>query len=132
MRGGGALVVDDGDLMTGRILQHVLERAGWTAELVAGSLGFEAIRDRPPDLLVVRQRTVTRTLDARPFIDAAHAGADASGVGRPIVVVFANFAGSTMDPADFPDADLVIDVPSDLAQLERRFRVLRKRVAAGG
>lgn len=128
---GHALVIDDGDLLTGRILQRVLERAGWEADLVVGSVGFGALRARPPALLVVRHRTVTRSLDARPFIDVARAVADHAGARPPLVVVFANFGGSAVAPADFAGvADLVIDVPADLAWLERRFRALRAEVPA--
>jgi hypothetical protein len=130
---GRALVIDDGDLMTGRILERVLGRAGWETELVAGSRGFDALRERPPALVVVRQRTVYRTMDARPFIAAGHAAADHAGGRRPLVVVFANFGGSAMQPADFDDvADLVIDVPSDLPTLERRFRALRRQTTTRG
>jgi hypothetical protein len=131
MNEGRALVIDDGDLMTGRILEHVLQRAGWQAELVPGDLGLDVLRDHPPALLAVRQRTVRRTMDAQPYIDAAREAAELADTPRPVIVVFANFAGSTMEPGDFAeDADLVIDVPVDLSALERRFRTVRRRIAS--
>lgn len=91
--------------------------AGYEAHFEEPALGLVALRSEPVSLLLVRQRTVSRSMDARPFAEAAIETAAARGEPRPWIVVFGIWDGTVTreDVADF--ADGVISMPADASAL---------------